>query len=349
MEFSGRLTAFPPGELLQWAHSDGRTGALVMRRASREKKIWFQGGEVVGCSSDAPAESFGQYLLLSGYLSEDALNQALSHSAETGGQLGAALEELGLLTAETVRKAERTHLHELVCDLFLWDRGVFFFKAGRPPEAEVLPVPVSTLGLALEGSRWADEHRRIRRVLVHDEVVLRRSRATAAELGTLERWIVANVNGRRSLVEVYRAVGGSYFRFLSAALQLCVHEVLDIAKVPEQGPSGSRELSLADLALEEARPESLQPGGRRLQVPLEALEKLVPVVVGAPPKAGGVRELCARCDGTRRLAEVLGSDPEMGLSLFLTALRHGALALLPAPVDELDAVGRLAGALGGES
>jgi len=33
MEFSGRLAAFPMGDLLQWAKNERRTGALVVRRS----------------------------------------------------------------------------------------------------------------------------------------------------------------------------------------------------------------------------------------------------------------------------------------------------------------------------
>jgi len=35
MEFSGRLSAFPIGDILQWAHNDQRTGSLVVRRSGR--------------------------------------------------------------------------------------------------------------------------------------------------------------------------------------------------------------------------------------------------------------------------------------------------------------------------
>jgi len=70
MEFSGRLAAFPPAELLQWAHHERRTGALVFRRSRRQKRVFFEKGEVVACLSDDPADYYGQHLQLYGYLTE---------------------------------------------------------------------------------------------------------------------------------------------------------------------------------------------------------------------------------------------------------------------------------------
>ena len=71
MEFSGRLAAFPMADLLQWAKNEACTGALVIRRSQREKRIYFNAGDVVGCLSNDPAEFYGQYLLLHGHLERD--------------------------------------------------------------------------------------------------------------------------------------------------------------------------------------------------------------------------------------------------------------------------------------
>ena len=60
MELSGRLVSFPINELLTWAVNDRRTGSLVLRRSSREKRIYFRDGEIVACLSDSTEEFYGQ-------------------------------------------------------------------------------------------------------------------------------------------------------------------------------------------------------------------------------------------------------------------------------------------------
>src|SRR4051794_12734525 len=173
MEFSGRLTAFPMGDLLQWAQNERCTGALVIRRSEREKRIYFHAGEVVGCLSNDAAEYYGQHLVLNGHLTDDQLFQALSHCSTRSVRLGVALRELGLLSAEVIQQTLRRQIEDVVCDLFLWQRGIFYFQSEMPQEEEILPEPINGLGLVMEGSRWLDEVTRIRRVLVHDDVVLR--------------------------------------------------------------------------------------------------------------------------------------------------------------------------------
>src|SRR5260370_34823612 len=119
MEFSGRLTAFPPSDLLQWALNDRRTGALVVRRSEREKRVYFQAGEVMTCLSNDPAEYYGQHLLLHGHLEQDQLFQALPYCTTRGVRLGPPRGELGLMTPEKVQRTLLAHTGATICDPFL--------------------------------------------------------------------------------------------------------------------------------------------------------------------------------------------------------------------------------------
>ncbi|MFP5287664.1 MAG: DUF4388 domain-containing protein, partial [Thermoanaerobaculia bacterium] len=229
MDFSGRLAAFPVSDLLQWAQTERCTGALVIRRSQREKRIYFHAGEVVGCLSDDPAEYYGQHLLLHGYLKEDQLFQAISLATSRGIRLGAAILELGLLDPGTVQRTLRAQIEEVLCDLFLWERGIFYFYAEMPQEEDILPEPINVMGLILEGTRWKDEIVRIRRVLVHDDMVLRRGELFPGGegLAPVQQRTVKAVDGRKTLGDLYQTVRGSYFRFLEGAFRLCVERVLD--------------------------------------------------------------------------------------------------------------------------
>lgn len=344
MEFSGRLSAFSPANLLQWAHQERRTGALVVRRTRVEKRIYFRDGAVVACLSSDPAEHYGQYLLLHGYLDEGDFVRALRHCEETGRRLGASLVELGLLGEEKVRDSLGGRIGDAVCDLFLWTKGVFFFTAEPPPQEEIPPRPVDTVGLVMEGTRWVDELARIRRVFVHDHVVLRRGPVRPAEsFSPLERRICAAVDGRRSLRELHELVHGSYYRFLEAAYALCLREVLDIATIVEVDEQVSTEIRILDLLLEQvAEEERALIAERRRSLPLAALTDLYPAWTGPAPgleddgAADGLAAFRARLDGRTTLGDALSSSPELRereLDLFEVALARGRLALLPAPAE----------------
>lgn len=347
MEFSGRLTAFPMGDLLQWAQNERCTGALVIRRSEREKRIYFHAGEVVGCLTNDPAEYYGQYLVLHGHLSEDQLFQALRHCVTRGTRLGVALRELGLIPPEVIQQTLRGQIEEVVCDLFLWQRGIFYFQAEMPPEEEILPEPINVLGLMMEGARWADEAARMRRILVHDGVVLRRGEQWPGGEGLtpLQQQLVQQVDGRRSLAELHKKIRGSYYRFLAAAFRLCVDRVLDIEEVRETADSVSQEMSVYDLLLEQAAEEQVLVARRHMAVPLNLLERCYPVWVEEPAEdertrmPARARDFYARFDGRTSLGDAFSGDARLRgreMDLLLLQLQKGRLALLPAPVDSLE-------------
>ncbi len=346
MEFSGRLSAFPLGDLLQWAKNDRCTGALVIRRSEREKKIYFHAGDVVGCLSNDPAEFYGQYLVLNGYLSDDQLFQALSHCTTHSVRLGVALRELGMLSAKVIQQSLRNQIEDVICDLFLWQRGIFYFQAELPQEEEILPEPINSLGVAMEGARWLDEMARIRRVLVHDGVVLRcGDRWPGTDLSPMERRLTDLVDGSKTLGEIHKKVRGSYFRFLQGAFRLCVGMVLDIEEVRDTVAHGTHEMSVYDLLLEQATDEQALVSRRHMAVPLDFLERCYPVWVEEPSEEeqtrmpSRVRDFYARFDGRTPLGEAFSGDPRARgkeMDLLLLQLQKGRLALLPAPVERLE-------------
>ncbi|HQP93967.1 MAG TPA: DUF4388 domain-containing protein [Thermoanaerobaculia bacterium] len=345
MEFSGRLSAFPIGDILQWAQHEQRTGALVVRRTNREKRIYFENGEVVSCYSSSAAEFFGQHLLVHGLIDEVSLVRALTVCQKEGKRLGVVLGELGLLELEPMLAALRRQIQELVCDIFLWQHGVFYFEADLPPREELLPEPLSSVALGMEGARWRDEYSRIRRVFVHDNVEVGPGRGFPGEgLGPLEARIVRAMRDQISIAELYGLVRGSYFRFLAGTLGLAVREILDVKGVGEDPAASSREIHLADLLVEQAAEEEVLFFRSQLAFPLDLLESFHPVWVRELPPEESQR-MPARVaafydsiDGETPLRTLLAAEPaERGKRMELLALqlRKGSLALLPAPVSTL--------------
>ncbi len=354
MEFSGRLTSFPIGDILQWAHNDRRNGALVVRRSSCEKHIFFRDGAIVAALSDDAAEFFGQHLLVQGLIREEALIRALTHCQAKGVLLGRALEQLGILSADRVAEALRQHVEDQVCDIFLWRHGIFYFTTETPRAEQMLPEALPAVAVAMEGSRWADIHAQIRRIFVHDNVEVARGRVVPDDPSPLELKILSALDHRMSIGELYNEVRGSHFRFLEAAYRLAAIEALDIVAVGDHADSGSTELRLADLLIEQVTEEQAVFLRHHLAIPYDAIERCVPIWVrprepeSAAREPSGVREFLARIDGETPLAELLGdASPEeraTRMDRLVLSLRQGALALLPAPLGALEAAAGEAGA-----
>ncbi len=344
MEFSGRLASVPLSDLLQWASHDRRTGCLVVRTTHRQKRVFFQRGEIVGCYSDDPAEYFGQFLLLEGYMDADGVMSALTWCRENRKRLGAALVELGMLTADTVQTALRRQIEDTVCDLFLWQHGVFFFEHSIPGEEELLPEPVSTMGLMMEGSRWIDEHDRIRRVFVHDNIVFRRgSQWPGQDLTVRQERLLELFQEGMTLADSYAATKGSKFRFLEALFALTIREVLDIDRVGDEiHGRTSTEIRILDLLMEQAAEEEVLFSGRHLSLPLQAFDRFYPVWLEVESELSEMSpealQLCRRMDGSNSIHTLVisaGRQREERMETVLVELRKGNLVLLPRPLDEM--------------
>lgn len=346
MELSGRLSTFSLGDLLQWAEQERRTGALVLRRSEREKRLYFDGGRLVACLSNDPGEFYGEDLLLHADLERSQLRRALLRCSETGCRLGEALTELGLMTADEVRRTLRRRIEDAVCDLFLWPRGVFYFELDEPPEEEILPEPIRVMALVMEGARRKDHYERMRRVLPHEEVVLHRGTSDPSGVLTPRQWrIFQSTDGRKTLRELYEATRGSYYKFFEDVYQLCLREVLDIAEIGE-APAPSTEIRIDDLLLEQAaqeEPELIRR--RRSGLPAEVLEGLYPIWGHEPPEeerqhyTPKMLAWSARLDGTSTLGDLLSDDldeRDRQMDFLLVQLRRGHVALLAEPVVALD-------------
>jgi len=346
MEFSGRLATIQFGDVLQLAHQERWSGALVVRRSSREKRIFLHRGRVTGCLSDDPAEFYGRHLMLQGALDEKQLARALAWCNQHQRRLGEALCTLGLLSKEEVRASLASRIADAVCDLFLWNRGVFYLEGDQPPEEAIPPHPLDVFGLVMEGTRWMDEHQRIRRVLVSDRVVLRRGPRwpLADDAPTLQQHLVQEVDGDRDLAALHHRLGGSHFRFLEAAYALCIAEVLDIERVGSEDVTTTSELSLLDVLMEQAASEeSTLLSERHFSIPVDLLVRLVPA--WTTPRRGTESEgrdadarFLAAIDGRTPIRDLLSTAAEARrrqLELLLVELHRGSLALLPAPVSEV--------------
>jgi hypothetical protein len=347
MEFTGRLGALALPELLQWPHHERRSGSLVVRTARREKRVLFDRGMIVGCQSGDPTEYLGQHLLLHGYLEREPLMQALALCRSTRVRLGTALVDLGLLPPASLLQALREHVSERVCDLFLWQHGVFYFLQELPEGIQLLEEPLDPLAVAMEGSRWADEHERIRGLLVHDGMVLRRGPDVRKQALPLHERIVASLERPLRIDELWSQVQGSNFRFLEGCYQLLVDGTLEVDRLDDDFEPSS-EIRMFDLMLEQAASEEVLFTARHLSLPLEWFDRFFPLWVEdglevAPDHPEEERELYALMDGSRSLRELVLAQPARRserMDLVLLQLQKGQLALLPRPLAELKALGR---------
>jgi hypothetical protein len=345
MEFAGRLASFSPANLLQWAENERRTGILVVRRSRREKRVAFRDGRVVGCRSNLMQETFGRYLIDHGLLRADALARALVHARAAGVPTGQAIAALGILPEEIVREQLREWIAEAVEDLCEWTRGVFVFHL-REPEVMPLEVTLGSQELVLEGARRSDRLRQLREVLPDDGVVLRRGPEwPGRSLSFFEARLSQGVEGLVSLGQLRERVGGVDYPFLEAVHRLLEGGALAIAGRQEVESPDSREIDLTDLlSAGESDPPPAPERTRHAPLPMDVIDRLVPVWLQAPGaaelarQAPRLREFLEGIDGRNRLGLIFAREPDVAADqadLLFLQLERGRLALFPEPLEEI--------------
>ncbi|HSS48696.1 MAG TPA: hypothetical protein VLX28_07100, partial [Thermoanaerobaculia bacterium] len=168
----------------------------------------------------------------------------------------------------------------------------------------------------------------------------------AADRRPVERMILAAVDGERTLDDVFQRVKGSYFRFLEATFRLCIDRALDVAEVRDSVERTTAELSVYDLLLEQATEEQVLVAGRPMAVPLDLLERSYPIWVEEPATEertrmpARVRDFYGHLDGRTPLGQAFSSEPRQRgreMDLLLLQLEKGRLAILPAPLEQIEA------------
>lgn len=214
MAVNGDLYSMPLHELLQWLGVNGRTGTLEVERDKVCKKIVFENGRIVSCSSNDPSELLGHYLVARGQVTEDLLRIALDQQAVTGKQLGMTLVEMGVLTSEELTRNLHAKVEETIFSLFEWEHGVFRYDDKAITGKNQFPTDIRVEDVLLRGLQRMDEIARIREVIVSDRMVPKRTdKLPPPEVfrNKIARRIYEALDGERTIADILlHAHGSSY-------------------------------------------------------------------------------------------------------------------------------------------
>ena len=211
---SGTLGTMALPELLQWASRARKTGTLALCHEGLEKKIHFQGGTIIGSSSNDPRDYLGQVLLSEGIISEQQLKEAIDLQAQTRLMLGRILVQKGLVTEGHMMDVLRHKAEETVYSLFLWTDAEFEFLDGELPPGEQVLITVQVEEVLLEGVRRYDTSRQIREALPHNRLVLvpkGRPIDSWPAPGTFPHRVLLLVDGQRTVADIVLEAHGSEF------------------------------------------------------------------------------------------------------------------------------------------
>ena len=145
----GTLAETPFPLLLHALAVEERTCTLELKVRQREKRITFEEGAPVACSSNLLHETLGKFLVEKGRLSEADYQKALAESVQTDVPMGGVLVKRALISPFDLYKQLQANMALKLLDCFRWTDARFRLIADiEPPDTS---VRMNTAQLILTG------------------------------------------------------------------------------------------------------------------------------------------------------------------------------------------------------
>jgi hypothetical protein len=260
---TGNLKTMSLPDLLQWAGAGRKTGTLSLKSGPLHKKIYFQEGAIIGSSSDDNREYLGQFMLSEGIITEQQLKDAFDLQAQTKVMLGRILVKKGLVSEAKVGDVLRLKAEETIYSLFLWMEADFEFMENELPPGDQVLISIKVEDVLMEGLRRYDTSKKIRQILPHNGIVLRRSqRPLPADIAAKKfpRRIYDLVDGRRTLVQIVLEAHASEYNVCQVLFVMVQKKFLEVAQEESAAPAPARPPADSPQALMDAAKELIKSG-----------------------------------------------------------------------------------------
>lgn len=260
---TGNLKTMSLPDLLQWAGAGRKTGTLSLKSGPLHKKIYFQEGAIIGSSSDDNREYLGQFMLSEGIITEQQLKDAFDLQAQTKVMLGRILVKKGLVSEAKVGDVLRLKAEETIYSLFLWMEADFEFMENELPPGDQVLISIKVEDVLMEGLRRYDTSKKIRQILPHNGIVLRRSqRPLPSDIAAKKfpRRIYDLVDGRRTLVQIVLEAHASEYNVCQVLFVMVQKKFLEVAQEESTAPAPSRPPADSPQALMDAAKELIKSG-----------------------------------------------------------------------------------------
>jgi hypothetical protein len=230
------IEVMAPSDLFQWLHASRKSGACRFSRGASIRRVYFQDGSIVACSSNEPHLLLGQFLIANGRIDATALSECMKLQEATGRTLGSLLVESGKLSSEELMRAVAAKAEETIYGLFEWPGGIFRFECDVGPPEDTMSLELDVRVILLEGARRIDENQRNRRVFPTLDVVLHQTERTPdpqSLASTMGRRLYESIDGRRTLAEIILSCRTSEFHACSFLSRLVERGIVRVGEVRE--------------------------------------------------------------------------------------------------------------------
>lgn len=215
-----------------------KTGTAIFEQGATVMKVFFKQGDIIFASSSSDDDALGEFLLRTGKISEGQRNRSSEIITKTGKKLGVVLFEIGALTPQDLVAQAKFLARQNLLNLFSWEQGQYRFENGLLPGSELIPFPMSTVDLILEGVRSIDGELIGKSLLPLNTVVRRAADPSPlfqnARLEQDERTVLALVGGDSSIQDICSLSRISEFNTLKSLYALLAFRLVEKGGIKDQ-------------------------------------------------------------------------------------------------------------------
>jgi hypothetical protein len=186
----------------------------IVRNNHTHKEVYFKEGWIVFARTNKSDERLGNLVVKRKLASQSHVEKMAVEAKKKGVKLGGFLVENGLLLQKELREVLDLQIKEILCDLFSWKEGEFYFVQKEIDDEDVA-VNYTPLDIALFAARRALDFSAFRKVVPHNHVVFHISpyienarTKIMDELDTNETFIFSLIDGKRNIDHLIRFSGG---------------------------------------------------------------------------------------------------------------------------------------------
>ena len=193
----GSLNEKPIARVIRQIAQKGMSGLLRVTRGKTIKAIFFEAGNPVFAISNIAAEQLEHKLLQDQVVTSEQLENARNHT-DKANRLGIALVELGVLTQESLQKAVRRQVMDIIVSLFEWQEGEYTFDDKMRASHEI-KLDANVTDILLEGARLAAQKTAVADLIAPPEgvvvrAVINQKRLDSGNLSPVESYVLSRID-----------------------------------------------------------------------------------------------------------------------------------------------------------
>jgi hypothetical protein len=213
VSYQGSLDDVPLVGLFYAISSNFQTGVAIIRSDHVHKEVYFKEGWIVFARTNKSEERLGNLLVKRRLVSQSQMEKMAVLAKKKGVKLGKCLVDNGLLLKKELREVLDFQIKEILCDLFSWKEGEFYFVEKEVEEEDAV-VTYTPLDIALFAARRALDFSAFLKMVPHYQVIfhiptnIERAKAKIVEeLDAHETFIFSLIDGKRNIDHLIKFSG----------------------------------------------------------------------------------------------------------------------------------------------